>query len=85
MEEELECPHCGGLIIIEQINCGIFRHGTYKTTGQQIPPHLSQIECERLINNGEIFGCGKPFRHSTLQSKEETYEIKKKLVICDYI
>ena len=43
------CPHCNENIIIEKINCGIFRHGVYIKTGKQINPHLAQIECEKLI------------------------------------
>jgi hypothetical protein len=56
------CPHCKELIIIEEINCAIFRHGVFKKTGIQIDPHLSQIECEKNVKNGDIYGCGKPFR-----------------------
>jgi hypothetical protein len=53
----LECPHCGGLIEIEAINCGIFRHGIYKS-GTQIPPH------DPKKNYGDsIWGCGLPFKY----------------------
>ncbi len=37
----LSCPHCGIRIEIAEINCGIFRCGIYKTTGQQLP-HIYQ-------------------------------------------
>lgn len=26
----INCPHCGGLIVIEKLNCKIFRHGYKK-------------------------------------------------------
>ena len=67
----LFCPHCEGAVEIEQINCGIFRHGAYKTTGQQIPPHLNREGCEAIRD--QIYGCGGPFRYAD-----------GKLEICSY-
>ena len=32
----LQCPHCNDFIIIEKINCGIFRHGYIIKNGIQI-------------------------------------------------
>ena len=32
------CPHCKESILIEKLNCGIFRHGVSKATGQQMAP-----------------------------------------------
>ena len=58
------CPHCGGLVHILQVNCTIFRHGQFKQTGQQINPHTPKVECERLVNNGLIYGCGRPFKYT---------------------
>jgi len=58
----VQCPHCKCLVEIEQLNCRIFRHGTYKHNGKQIPPHSPKHECERLFTEGKIHGCGKPFR-----------------------
>lgn len=57
----ITCPHCGGLIQIIQINCRIFRHGVYITTGNQIHPHLPKSDCEQLVACNKIYGCGKPF------------------------
>jgi hypothetical protein len=57
MEIFLDCPHCGGMVEIEQINCGIFRHGIFKT-GEQIPPHDQKKEYA-----DSIWGCGKPFKY----------------------
>ena len=71
------CPHCEQPVIITKINCGIFRHGVYKKTGKQIKPHLKQCECERLIKNQLINGCGKPFR---VVKKDDHYNSE----ICDY-
>lgn len=62
MEPIIECPHCKDLIIIEKLNCGIFRHGQYKNTGKQVGPHSSKEKCEALIKNNAIYGCGKPFQ-----------------------
>ena len=70
----INCPHCGIYIIIEQLNCGIFRCGMYKDINKQIDPHLSKIECDKLISENIIYGCGKPF------------QIKNNAVtMCDYI
>lgn len=70
----INCPHCGIYIIIEQLNCGIFRCGTYKDTYKQIDPHLPKIECDKLLLENTIYGCGKPF------------QIKNNVVsVCEYI
>ena len=72
------CPHCNDPISIEKINCAIFRHGIIKNTLKQINSHASKIECDTLINNNLIYGCGKPFK---IIKKEDSYET----IICDYI
>ena len=38
----VNCPHCNEFIIIEEINCKIFRHGVFKNTRIQIDPHSSK-------------------------------------------
>jgi hypothetical protein len=70
------CPHCQGFMEVEhkQINCQIFRHGWFKSNGQQIPPHHPKAECDTLVQNGLINGCGKPFKFDGTN-----------VVICDYI
>jgi DNA-directed RNA polymerase subunit RPC12/RpoP len=82
MEEEKEfyinCPHCNDIIIIEKLNCRIFRHGIYKDSNKQINPHASKDECEQLIKNNEIYGCGKPFMI-------ETHNNIHKVIVCEYI
>ncbi len=56
------CPHCNDDIIIEEINCSIFRHAVIKTTLMQINPHSSKEICDKLLENNSIFGCGIPFK-----------------------
>ena len=56
------CPHCNTWIIIEEINCAIFRHGVNKFTQIQISPHLEKFECDKLFEMGLLYGCGKPFK-----------------------
>ena len=73
------CPHCGLHILIEQINCAIFRHGIFISNGKQIPPHLSKNECDDLIEKKLIYGCAKPFRLIKDQSGNWVGEV------CDYI
>ena len=68
------CPHCGiGIEVIKQ-NCCIFRCGILKSDYTQIPPHLPKIECDALIENGKIYGCGKPFKLVLMKPE-----------ICDYV
>lgn len=73
----VECPHCGGGVLVIAINCAIFRHGVF-IGGEQIPPHEQKEHCDRLSEQGAILGCGRPFR---LVSHPDGYEAIK----CDYI
>lgn len=61
-EPIVTCPHCEDDILIEQIKCGIFRHGIRKVDGKQMDPHAPKDVCDRLAKSGDIYGCGKPFR-----------------------
>lgn len=36
------CPHCNDTIIIEKINCAIFKDGICKKNGKQINPHSTK-------------------------------------------
>ena len=56
------CPHCKEHVLIEQINCAIFRHAVLKSNNQQINPHSSKEICDNLFNNKQIYGCSKPFK-----------------------
>lgn len=79
VEVVVVCPHCNENIIIEQLNCRIFRHATLIINNTQINPHASQEECEFYIKNKLIFGCGKPFR--VIQDSNGAFYA----VICEYI
>jgi hypothetical protein len=70
----VKCPHCNESVIIEQINCAIFRHGVYKINNDQIDPHMNREACEELVKNDLIYGCGKPFQI-----------VNNEAIICDYI
>lgn len=71
----IECPHCQQLIWIEQLNCRIFRHGVFKNSYEQIPPHSSKQDCDNWSEQNLIYGCGKPFK----------IQEDGAVVICDYI
>lgn len=74
----IQCPHCKESIIIEALNCGIFRHGIHKQTLQQISPHAPKEECDRYVQDDSIYGCGKPFKITICDNQ---YIIE----VCDYI
>lgn len=73
------CPHCQGTVEILEINCAIFRHGVYKRTGRQLPPHALKSECDAAAEQGLLDGCGKPFRIQA--NANHGYDA----VVCDYI
>ena len=73
----VNCPNCNNPVLIEQLNCGIFRHGILKSNNYQINPHASKEECEYYIKNDLIYGCGKPFK--ILDNN------KFKTEICEYV
>ena len=75
----VECPHCNAPVLVEKLNCRIFRHGALKTNNQQINPHAPKDECDNLLINNMIYGCGKPFQIVVNENKEFI------AVICDYI
>ena len=74
----IRCPHCEEYIIIEQVNCAIFRHGVLKSNLSQINPHLPKSECVKLKDLDLIYGCGKPFK---IIVKDEEWISEE----CDYI
>lgn len=68
------CPHCGDQIVIEQVNCNVFRHAVYRNTMKQIDPHTPKRVCDDLSAKGQVYGCAKPFT------------LKKEVAVpCDYI
>tara|TARA_B100000963_G_scaffold627_1_gene505 strand:- start:636 stop:881 length:246 start_codon:yes stop_codon:yes gene_type:complete len=76
----INCPHCKQVIEVlkSQFNCKIFRHGVFKDTYTQIDPHLPKVQCDKLVAENKIYGCGKPFRLVIEGNKFKTE-------ICDYI
>jgi hypothetical protein len=74
------CPHCGENIIVYEadIACAIFRHAIHKNTMEQINPHASKEECDRLVEEGLVYGCAGPFR---ILKSGNSYHIE----ICEYI
>lgn len=75
----VECPNCKCQVEILEINCAIFRHGIFKSSGQQMNPHTPKLECDRLNEMGMIYGCGKPFRIT--KNNDGTLQAEQ----CDYI
>ena len=74
----VKCPHCAEYVIIEEINCKIFRHGVFKNIGTQIDPHTPKNLCDYYVENNLIYGCGKPF---ILVINNNNYTTE----ICNYI
>ena len=72
------CPECDDPVLIEQLNCRIFRHGILKSNNNQINPHATKDECDYYIKNDLIYGCGKPFK-----ILENNNELEPE--ICEYI
>jgi hypothetical protein len=72
------CPSCNMPVLIEDINCRIFRHAIFKGTGEQMPPHASKIECDEAVEKGWVYGCAKPF---LLELQGDIWVA----VSCDYI
>lgn len=74
-----DCPHCNEKIVVmrNETACCIFRHGVYKNTMKQIPPHSPKSHCDEIFEKKLIHGCGKPFKffHTKPPYVEE----------CDYI
>ena len=75
------CPHCQGTIIVQrnEIYCRIFRHGVYRNNAEPINPHTPKEECDRLVEQNLIIGCGKPFR---VVQQDDCSELA---VVCEYI
>ena len=73
------CPHCNEPVLIDKLNCCIFRHGTLIISGKQIDPHATKELCDFYVEKNKIYGCGRPF--------QIIKNDKNKLVaiVCDYI
>lgn len=90
----VKCPHCDEYILIEQINCAIFRHAVIKSSGNQLNPHSNKNICDDLIFNNAIYGCGKPFKviknpeykTNDNTSNKNNDDIEEYIaIICEYI
>jgi len=79
MDKIVICPNCDELVMIQELNCCIFRHAILIETEEQIDPHSSKEVCEELVKSGKIYGCGKPFKIVVLEDGQ--WEIQK----CDFI
>lgn len=79
----LKCPNCGNFFITAEndINCAIYRHAALKSNMEQIDPHMSKDDCDKLIKEGLVYGCAKPFKIIKKESLDFPYEAVK----CDYI
>ena len=78
MEPVIFCPNCNEPVIIQELNCGIFRHGILKSNYQQMDPHTPKDICIYLKKYDKILGCGKPFQ---VLIENNQVIIKR----CDYI
>jgi hypothetical protein len=56
----------------------ILRHGNYINNMQPIHPHLNKNDCDKLVDNNLIYGCGKPLR---IIKDNNAFIVE----ICDYI
>jgi len=65
------------MVLKKEFNCKIFRHGVFKNTYTQMNPHLPKKDCDKLVVDDLIIGCGKPFK-LVIKNNEYTSEI------CDY-
>jgi hypothetical protein len=74
------CPHCQCPFEVEEGNCLVFRHAVDKKTLNPIAPHTPKAECEMLLREEKIIGCGKPVRLA--YDKSARMWIGE---VCDYI
>lgn len=76
-----DCPHCQGTVFVlkHEVNCQIFRHATFKSTGEPVHPHATQEELNMLLLTDQVYGCGGPFR---LIQKDNMWSFA---TTCDYI
>jgi hypothetical protein len=80
----VECPHCKCPVLIEKLNCCIFRHGALKCNGKQIDPHSPKELCDFYIKKDLIIGCGKPFQ-IIINENSKDEDDKFIAIMCEYI
>jgi hypothetical protein len=93
MDYIFTCIHCQEIFVVayKEFNCRILRHGVYKHNLQPINPHASKDECDALVRDGRIYGCGGPLqivetkecasRDADADADAGVYEV----IICDYV
>jgi len=62
----MDCPYCKTKIILEKINCGIFRCGIYQLKNgkfRQLPKHGSKNRIDTIKNKYKVYGCGNPVKY----------------------
>lgn len=81
MDHTFICLHCDQPFVVahREFNCRILRHGVFKHNLQPINPHSSKDECDKLVSDCIIYGCGKPLQ--IIDSSGGGYQV----IICDYI
>lgn len=59
-----KCPQCHVMCQVHKtdIRCTIFRHAVYKKDLSFVNPHAPKEQCEQLVSQGLVYGCGKPFK-----------------------
>ena len=75
----VECPHCKIPVIIDKLNCAIFRHAVYKKNNKFINPHTGLKTMNSLMKKNLLYGCGNPFK--IIIGEDNKIEVEK----CDYI
>jgi hypothetical protein len=63
------CPHCEMTVEVKksEMNCRVFRHGYHTSPDKkqllsQVNPHASKEECEKILAEGNVVGCCRPFQ-----------------------
>ncbi len=66
-----KCPHCALPIYTElqEISCGIFRHGYNMETRRALSPHLPEGECKKAVKLKHVVGCCGPYRIRRLRNE----------------
>ena len=52
------CPHCNDFILIEELNCCIFRHGVFIKNNKQMDQHASEELCNYYIKKKKYMVVG---------------------------
>ena len=74
------CPICLDYVQIykKELNCKIFRHAVFKKNYMNIPPHSTKEVIDKMLKDGNVYGCGSPFQ---IKLKDGQYET----ISCGYI